>query len=156
MLGTRSTIKCQARETITCARTCAHNHPKKKSSLTNLSQAFTEGQSQSADGELERVVDDTHGPLLGFTNFCKDVLCQFTKHSTYKSDIFHFRDACFTIIMPNSIMALAMNFLRSRDTIALTTVPLNPENQISSQVLIGLITYEKIIQFKPHPTWEKV
>lgn len=45
--------------------------------------------------------------------------------------------------MPNSIMALAMNFLRSRDTIALTTVPLNPENQISSQVLIGLITFVK-------------
>jgi hypothetical protein len=40
-----------------------------------------------------------------------------------------------TIIKPNSIMALAMNFLRSLDTIALTTAPFNPENQTSNQVL---------------------
>jgi len=37
-----------------------------------------------------------------------------------------------TIIKPNSKMALAIKLLRSLETIAFTTVPLNAENHMSS------------------------
>lgn len=47
------------------------------------------------------------------------------------------------IMIPNSMMALAMNFLRSRETIALTTVPLKPENQMSSHVLEEYFFFQK-------------